>query len=163
MFGAGREAVGYRVISGVGELPGQLDELGARALVVDVEPLVAFWDTGQAELRDGVTRVLEQVAGTGVRTVVFATNSSRTLSALPVVPALRVGYLASAGKPLRRAPYRDLPRPAAVVGDQVATDGVLARRLGFTFLHYRPDVPDIPVGPRVMRFLGRPIHALLFS
>jgi hypothetical protein len=37
-----------------------------------------------------------------------------------------------------------------VIGDQVATDGMLARRLGYTFLHYRPGLERVPViiGPR---------------
>jgi predicted HAD superfamily phosphohydrolase YqeG len=47
-------------------------------------------------------------------------------------------YLASAVKPLRTAAYRALPRPGAVIGDQLSTDGLLARRLGYTFLHWRP-------------------------
>ena len=64
-------------------------------------------------------------------------------------------YLASAGKPLRTAPYRALPRPGAVIGDQVATDGLLARRLGYTFLHWSPQLVGVPLRPRLMGLLGR--------
>jgi hypothetical protein len=59
-------------------------------------------------------------------------------------------YVASAGKPLRTASYRVLPRPGAVIGDQVATDGLLARRLGYTFLHWSPPLTGVPLGPRLM-------------
>lgn len=137
-------------------------ELSARTAIVDVEPLVAYWNTGRPELRAGVTSTVERLAATGLQTLVFSTNSTRTLDVLPFADGLDVEYLATAGKPLRLRAYRSLPRPGVVLGDQVATDGVLARRLGFTFLHYCPDLGAIPPGPRLMRLLGRPIEALVF-
>ena len=54
-------------------------------------------------------------------------------------------------------------RPGVVIGDQVVTDGILARRLGYTFLHYCPDLADAPAGPRLMNDLGRPLPLLLFT
>jgi len=69
----------------------------------------------------------------------------------------------SAGKPLRTAPYRGLPRPAAVVGDQLLTDGLLARRLGCAFLHWDPPLDGVPAGPRVLRLLGRLARPVLFG
>lgn len=93
----------------------------------------------------------------------FATNSAREPSATPRVPGIQVSYLATAGKPLRTAPYRELPRPGAVVGDQVPTDGVLAWRLGFTFLHWDPALPAAPTGPKAMRLLGRLLRPLFFT
>ncbi len=79
----------------------------------------------------------------------------------PIAP-LTVSYLAFARKPLQVAAYRNLPGPGAVVGDQVATDAVLARRLGYAFVHYTPDMHNVPLGPRLMRQVGRPIKQLLF-
>jgi predicted HAD superfamily phosphohydrolase YqeG len=93
--------------------------------------------------------------------VVFATNSARRPSAIPSLPGVRVTYLASAGKPLRTAPYRALHRPGAVIGDQVATDGLLARRLGYSFLHWSPQLADVPFRPRLMGLLGRLAQPLL--
>ena len=55
-------------------------------------------------------------------------------------------YLASAGKPMRTAAYRLFPRPGMVIGDQVATDGILARRLGFTFVLFDPHRREFPPG-----------------
>ncbi|HVT67846.1 MAG TPA: hypothetical protein VHF26_08870, partial [Trebonia sp.] len=69
----------------------------------------------------------------------------------------------SAGKPLRTAPYRGLPRPAAVVGDQLLTDGLLARRLGCVFLHWDPPLDRVPAGPRVLRLLGRLARPVVFG
>src|SRR4029077_16826092 len=79
---------------------------------------------------------------------------------IPSVPGVRVTYLASAGKPLRTAPYRGLPRPGAVIGDQVATDGLLARRRGYTFLHWSPQLAGVPLRPRLMGLVGRPAQPL---
>jgi len=151
------------------ELDEVLDRAGkllVQTIIFDVEPLVSWWDNTQESLDWGVAMVVGKVSTLPtVRALVFSTNSVRRPSALPV-PAtgdIAVSYLASAAKPLRTAPYRDLPRPGAVVGDQVPTDGLLARRLGYTFLHYQPRLDDIPFGPRVMHRLGRVALPLLFS
>ena len=131
--------------------------------MIDIEPLVAFWDTDQHALDRGLIAILDQIAeSTALRAAVFATNSTRTASAIPAVSGIHIGYLASARKPLRIGPYRDLPQPGVVIGDQAATDGLLARRLGYAFLHYCPTLPRIPRGPRLMRQLGRPVEALVF-
>jgi hypothetical protein len=90
--------------------------------------------------------------------VVFATNSARR----PSRDGLQVRYLASAEKPLRTAPYHDLPRPGAVAGDQLPTDGILAYRLGFTFLHYAPELTDVPFGPGLMHRWGELVRPVLF-
>lgn len=141
------------------ELNGVLDrarELSVRTMIFDVEPLVAWWDSGRESLDRGIAAVVAELAELpDVRAVVFATNSARRPSAIPSVPGVQVTYLASAGKPLRTAPYRALPRPGAVIGDQVATDGLLAYRLGYTFLHWSPRLAGVPLRPRLMGFLGQ--------
>ena len=71
--------------------------------------------------------------------------------------------MASAAKPLRIAPYRDLPRPGAVIGDQLPTDGILAYRLGYLFLHYDPPYGHVPIGPRLMHRWGRVVRPVLFG
>ena len=131
-------------------------ELSARTIIFDVEPLVAWWDSSRESLDRGIETVVSEVGELpDVQVVVFATNSARRPSAIPSVPGVQVTYLASAGKPLRTAPYHALPRPGAVIGDQVATDGLLARRLGYTFLHWSPQLADVPLRPRLMGLLGR--------
>lgn len=149
------------------ELDDVLDRAGklsVRTMIVDVEPLVSWWDNGQESLDRGVAMVVGKVSTLPtVRVLVFATNSARHPSVIPAGRDIKVIYLASAGKPLRTAPYRGLPRPGVVAGDQVPTDGLLARRLGFTFLHYQPRLGDVPLGPRLMRRLGQLVLPLLFS
>ena len=139
-------------------------ELSARTMIFDVEPLVAYWDGGQEALEQGVARVLGEVSVlSALQVLCFATNSSRRPSVVPSGAGLRVVYLASAGKPLRTTAYRRFPRPGVVIGDQVATDGILARRLGYAFVLFDPQLAGVPAGPRLMGAAGRLVRPLLFS
>jgi predicted HAD superfamily phosphohydrolase YqeG len=110
-----------------------LGQIAPRTVVVDIEPLIAAWDSGQPSLSHGVTHFLDQVSTVReLAAVCFATNSRRRLPAAVTSGRQDVRYLASACKPLRTAPYQNLPKPGVVIGDQVATDGVLAWRLGYS-------------------------------
>ena len=138
--------------------------LSPQTLIFDVEPLVAYWDSGQDVLDRGIALVLREVAAVpGVRVVCFATNSARRPSREPQGGGPRVVYIALAGKPLRTAAYRDFPRPGVMIGDQVATDGVLARRLGYAFVLVDPRPQDVPPGPRLLGAWGRLLRPLLFA
>ena len=166
----------YERVTSLAELFARVGELALATLVFDIEPLVAPWNGGQQGLDRGVAEVLGQ-AGTvpSVRAVVFSTNSARRPSVLPAsavsgrrrspgrVGGLRVEYVASAAKPLRIAPYRGLPRPGAVIGDQLPTDGILAYRLGYLFLHYDPPYGHVPIGPRLMHRWGQVVRPVLFG
>jgi predicted HAD superfamily phosphohydrolase YqeG len=137
----------YVRVTRVADLFTEARELSVQTMIFDVEPLVAPWHGSQESLDQGVARIVGDVrAVPSVRVVVFATNSARRPSAVPAFDGLQVRYLASAAKPLRTAPYRGLPRPGALAGDQLPTDGILAYRLGFTFLHYTPEPADISLG-----------------
>lgn len=164
MWWASHVKVAYEPLAEPDMTLARLSEMSPRTIVFDVEPLVAMWDTDQAALVRGVTAILEHVniEAAGVQVVVFATNSRRRLPTQPSGSAPRVIYLPTAAKPLRTRAYRNLPRPGVVVGDQIATDGVLAWRLGYSFLHYRPHVAQTPLGTRVMNHLGRPLRPMLF-
>ena len=138
-------------------------ERSPKTIVIDVEPLVAFWDTSRESLDEGLAAALGQLGAIpGVEVVCFATNSARRPSAVPDRAGMRVVYVSSARKPVRIAPYRGFPRPGIVIGDQVATDGVLARRLGYTFLHYSPRLAGVPVGPRLLQHCGELVLPLVF-
>ena len=154
----------FTQVAGLDDAVHHAGELSARTMVFDVEPLIAYWDSGQDVLDQGVARVLSEVAAVPtVQVVCFATNSLRRPSVIPSAPGVRVVYLASAGKPFRTAPYRGFPRPGVVIGDQVATDGILASRLGYTFVLVNPEHMDIPAGPRLMRAWGRLVRPMLFT
>ncbi len=162
--GAGAVRAAFTRLNGVDDVFRHARALSPRTIIFDVEPLVAHWDSGQEDLDSGIELVLGQAdAVPGLRVVCFATNSARRPSATAAGGEVRVVWRALAGKPLQLAPYRDFPRPGLVVGDQVATDGVLARRLGYAFAQYRPPVAGKPAGPRLMAHCGRLVRPLLFS
>lgn len=153
----------YERLTELRDVLARASELSARTLIFDVEPLVAWWDSGQESLDRGIAAIVGELeAVPSARVLVFATNSARRPSVVPSVPDVRVMYLASAGKPLRTGPYRGLPRPGAVIGDQIPTDGLLARRLGYAFLHWSPRLTGVPLRPRLMHLLGRAAQPLLF-
>jgi predicted HAD superfamily phosphohydrolase YqeG len=153
----------YRAISDEREAQQQIRVMRARTVIFDIEPVVAAWDTSARDLDEGVARVLDWVSAVpGLRAVCFATNSAREPSAVPIIPGLLVDYLSSARKPLRLSPYARLPRPGVVVGDQIATDGVLARRLGYAFVHFRPPPGSMPAGPAVLYRAGTLMRPALF-
>jgi predicted HAD superfamily phosphohydrolase YqeG len=138
--------------------------LSARTAVLDIEPFVSAWNGSREALDEGLAQALRQLAGVpGLDVVCFATNSARRPSSMPDIPGIRTEYVAGARKPLQTAPYRDLPRPGVVIGDQVLTDGLLARRLGFTFLHYRPRIAGMPPGPMLLYGLGELLRPLVFG
>ena len=155
---------GYERVTSLAELFARVGELAVKTLVFDIEPLVSPWNGGQQGLDRGVAEVVDQAGAVpSVRAVVFSTNSARRPSALPAARAgLQVEYLASAAKPLRLGPYRDFPRPGAVIGDQLPTDGVLAYRLGYLFLHFDPPYDNVPLGPRLMHRWGQVVRPVLF-
>ena len=149
--------------TGLGEAARRAGELSARTVIFDVEPLVAYWNGTQETLDEGIALVLGEMAALpAVEVVCFSTNSPRRPSVAPSAVGVRVVYLASAGKPLRISSYQRFPRPGVVIGDQVATDGILARRLGYAFIQFRPPA-GIPAGPRVMAVAGRLVRPLLFT
>jgi len=154
---------GYARVTTEADLFAKARELSVRTIIFDVEPLVTYWHSGQKSLDQGVARILDEVkAVPSVRVVVFATNSARRPTALPACDGIQVRYLAQADKPLRTAPYHDLPRPGAVAGDQLPTDGILAYRLNFSFLHYMPPLTGVPLGPDLMHRWGEVVRPVLF-
>jgi hypothetical protein len=154
----------YERVANLDEVFGCLRELQARTVVFDVEPLVALWGSGQTALDEGLALVATRTAMVPTLQVVcFSTNSARRPPELPHSDKARLVYLASAGKPMRITPYRGFPRPGVVVGDQVATDGILAWRLGYAFVQYHQRPGVVPAGPRLMGGLGRLVRPLVFS
>jgi predicted HAD superfamily phosphohydrolase YqeG len=153
----------YIRVTGLTELFAKARELSVRTMIFDVEPLVAPWHSSQESLDRGMAHILGDITAVpSVRVVVFATNSARRPSIVPTYDDVEVRYLASADKPLRTAPYHGLPQPGAVAGDQIPTDGVLAYRLRFTFLHYIPQLADVPLGPALMHRWGELVRPLVF-
>ena len=155
---------GYERLGGLDEALARVQQLSMQTVIFDIEPLIAHWDSDQEALDQGIAHVLGRVgAMPAVKVICFSTNSLRRPTVMPNAgPQVRVVYLAMAGKPLRTSQYRDFPLPGAVIGDQVATDGILARRLGYAFIQLDPPAGR-PVGPRLMAAAGRLVQPVLFT
>src|ERR1700684_2854636 len=94
--------VGYERLAELDEVLHRARQLAVRTVIFDIEPLVAYWDSGQAALDQGVALIRGQIETVpSVQVLCFATNSVRRPSGLPSDDGVRVIYLASAGKPLR--------------------------------------------------------------
>ena len=123
-----------------------------RTVVLDVEPLIAGWNTDDATLNAGLARV-----GTALpdKDVHFVTNSSRRVDAgSPFFGRYRWG----ARKPF--GPIRPEFIGALFVGDQPLTDGLLAWRHHGRFL--RVPLPDrAPRGVRFQRWIGELLFRFL--
>ncbi|WP_336920956.1 hypothetical protein [Aquipuribacter sp. SD81] len=120
-------------------------------VVLDLEPWVAHWRTGQVELDEAVTRLGAQWADQHVHVV---TNSVRRVSD---------GVLPATWRQMRvaRKPFTRLTAPAGavVVGDQPLQDGLLAWRLRATFV--RVDLPaDAPWWARSVHRVFTPLSRL---
>jgi hypothetical protein len=155
----------YDVVTSEGEIPRQIQRLAPATVIIDVEPLIASWDSSQHVLDQGIASMIGQIqALPSVRVLCFSTNSDRLPSSLPSGNSgLRVEYEVSARKPLRTDPYLSMPRPGVVIGDQIATDGILARRLGFMFLHFRPEPASMPPGPKLLSGFGDLLRPVVFG
>jgi predicted HAD superfamily phosphohydrolase YqeG len=155
---------GYEEFGDEQELLCRLKRLSPRTLIIDIEPLVSYWDDTQDALDRGITHVMHLVAAIPSAAVVcFATNSARRPSAQPRSTEVQVVYLASAHKPVQITPYLSFPLPGVVVGDQVLTDGLLAKRLGYAFLHYHAPLTGAPIGPQLLDRLGRLVRRPIFG
>jgi hypothetical protein len=78
----------YRDVADPAEAAAWLRELGARIVVLDVEPLVAGWDTDDDDLRRGEDDTVALLAGVpGLEVPGFATNSLRRLVGEAATPA----------------------------------------------------------------------------
>ena len=156
--------VGYRPVDDLDDVTSWLIELGARTVIFDVEPLIALWDTGEDILRGGVDATIDQILRVqDIDVIGFATNSRRHLAINPHHDDVRAFYISQAAKPFVTRRHRALPHPGVLVGDQIATDGLLAWRLGFAFAHVQHSNSRRPWGPRLMHQLGRPLTSILFQ
>ena len=139
-----------------------IGRLGSVTLIVDVEPLVAPWNEKQQSFTEGARLLLATVKTVPtVSIVVFATNSRRTRPNPEPIAGISVVVLVHAAKPFRTRYMRGLPRPIAVVGDQLLTDGILAWRLGSPFIEWEHREPT-PWWPRAQMRLGRRLAPLFF-
>jgi len=147
----------------VRDVPGLLVVLGSlrpATLVVDVEPLVVPWDSAPtlfAKAADDFARTVRATVPS-VISVIYSSNSRRprdadSHSCIRIVTAAR--------KPWRTRYLHGEPKPVTVAGDQVLTDGLLAWRLGASFIHCQVAEP-MPRWPQLQHWFGQIVAPFLF-
>jgi predicted HAD superfamily phosphohydrolase YqeG len=147
-FGADRIEAVCRVVA----------EAGARTVVLDVQPMFRGWRSSEVNMEVGPVVSALRAASPELVSLVFASNARR----LDLVPPDGCGpVVVGARKPWRVGYLSAAPVPIVVVGDQVVTDGLLAWRIGATFVHWR-DAGPAPKWPRIQRGLGRVVARWVF-
>ncbi len=139
-------------------------ELQTRTLVVDVEPLLSRWHAADGEAVIAATTAFAHESTARIPSLqhlVFATNAR-----MPFLKGRDFGagvlFITNARKPWRTKYLKGSPAPITVIGDQVLTDGLLAHRLGGSFLHWRSG-DAMPPWPRAQAIAGRLIENVFFS
>jgi predicted HAD superfamily phosphohydrolase YqeG len=125
-------------------------------LVVDADNTLVPQGADLEVFRSGVTAAIERfTAHPNVARIVVLTNGPDR-----GVPSM----IHRGNKPwtTRRRLGLDRGDRVWVVGDQILTDGILARRLGATFVHLAIDVTDEDPRQAIMRRIGRWLRHLLF-
>ncbi len=126
-------------------------------LIVDVDNTLVAQGVPGEEFRETVNGALDWLeAVPGVRRVIAISNGMQR----------GVERLMSRGnKPWtsrRRLGLTNRGHPVVVLGDQVLTDGLLAWRLGATFLHLVLDAEGEPPRQAKLRAIGRVVERALF-
>lgn len=129
---------------------------GQKVIIFDVDNTLVPQGVPLAEFGQLVNSAIDRVeANPGIARVIALTNG----------PQRQVARMVSRGnKPWttrRRLGLRGGPAPLVVVGDQVLTDGLLAWRLGATFLHLVIDETE-ERRQAVMRRIGSIFVVMLF-
>jgi len=124
-----------------------------RILILDIEPLLIDWKAPDGAWSLRPEDLLDAVSGSGVQTLRLVSNSRRSFAALP--EGLADNLVMRAWKPwtsLRRLRLDDAEQPGVVCGDVSLTDGLLAARLGFVFVHL--EIDRRPLYPALQDFCG---------
>jgi predicted HAD superfamily phosphohydrolase YqeG len=147
----------------LGMLAGLVARLETRTLVVDIEPLLGMWGAPTGDIVARASAFSQTMAAEvpSLTCLVFATNARMPLPKTVEVDRLHLSFVSAAGKPLRVGYLANSPRPITVIGDQVVTDGLLAFRLGGSFVHWQPR-DAMPLWPRMQTLAGRLIMNAFF-
>lgn len=138
-------------------VPAQLQELGIKGLIIDLDNTVTPWN--DMEVGPKVTSWFESLQQYGVKCCVASNNSERRVAG--VANALGIPFIYKAKKPRRRAFHKALQvvgtgvKDTAVVGDQLFTDVLGGNRSGMFTILVLPISKREWIGTRLMRYLER--------
>lgn len=138
--------------------PSLLAELGITALLVDLDDTILA--ASEDELDDSVPAWFARLRSEGVQVAILSNGTRERVAR--VAEAVNVPAIAMAGKPLPRAFRKglallpDVPRnQVGMVGDQVFTDVLGARRAGLVAILVEPLSPGKLLHTRLARRLEK--------
>jgi hypothetical protein len=135
--------------------------VNARTVVLDVQPMILGWRPTTTNHEAGSVVDALRIASPALDALIFASNARHLDLTLGNSDAKSGSLVVRARKPWRIDYLSGVSAPIIVVGDQVVTDGLLAWRMGATFVHWQ-HVHPTPVWPRVQRMLGSVVARLIF-
>lgn len=139
--------------------PGYLRQQGIRGLVVDIDNTLTEHDS--IHLPDDVATWAITMRAAGVRIVLISNNHAPRVS--PFADKLGVEWVCDAHKPLKSGMRRAQEalgcekEVMAMVGDQLFTDVLAARRYGIRALLVEPVAPDFVPFIKLKRRLEAPL------
>ncbi len=119
----------------------KLWENGIRVIFVDLDNTIAAW--GSNEVSEPIKRWVEEAKGKGFQ-VVIVSNAAFPKRVIHVAEKLGIVGIAAAGKPrrfvfLRYLKWKELtPQQAVMIGDQIFTDILAAKRVGMKAILVEP-------------------------
>ncbi|MFA4029434.1 MAG: hypothetical protein GDYSWBUE_000374 [Candidatus Fervidibacterota bacterium] len=140
--------------------PNWLRSLGVKVVFVDLDNTLTptgLWGVGNSE-----RKWVEQLILCGMK-VYIVSNEARSRRVAYIANSLNVQYIAPAWKPRTSLIRRILeansidPRDAAMIGDQLFTDVLMAKRLGMLTILVKPMTNISFITTKVMRFFERPL------
>lgn len=146
-------------VHGLDDLEALLVDAGGEVvLVFDADNTLVPQGVALEAFRSGVTGAIHRFeAHPNVVRVIVLTNGPQR-----GVPSM-IHHGNKPWTPRRRIGLESRHDAVWVVGDQVLTDGILAWRLGATFVHLAVDVVDEAPRQAVMRRIGRALVSVLFE
>jgi len=143
--------------------PGFYKSVGVKNLLIDLDNTLGSYRDLHPN-REAVALV-SRLRTMGYNVIIISNNKPRRVSAY--ADNLGVPYLASAGKPFKKKlsallnSRRMSPKETLLIGDQLLTDTVVARRLGIRIVLTEKIVKEDQWTTRFNRLLDRPIRAYL--
>lgn len=139
----------YRFGRAMDITPDDLEKIGARAVLLDIDNTLAFH--GDSTPYPGAAEWVSEISGRGIPVILISNNGPERVA--PFAEKLGVAYEANAAKPLTCGMKRALkkagvePKDAAVVGDQIFTDVLGGNLLGGKVILTEP------LGPETVPFI----------
>ena len=137
--------------------------IGIKGLLIDLDNTLTA--DGSQHLSEDISGWVKKIKSAGIRLLIISNNHEPRVR--PFAESAGMRYLCEAGKPAGRCLGEALgllgvkKHEAAVIGDQLFTDILFAKRCGIISVLVEPVGEDRHAGAGVKRFFERPVRKRL--